>query len=181
MKLFIDSLFQAVFLGFAVWTFIFVLKPEVKYGRWYSQTVDEVAIRLIIYTGLVHLLTVVFSSFDFFSLKWDEAIIRRATGPYWLGFWIYPLTYAGVTQLLWINKVRKRITLRITLAVTLFMVVNFEKFVILVTSLHRSLIWEPEYGHLIRLAAGMLIQWWTYLGLFGCILVIALWIKPKEN
>ncbi|RZJ69622.1 hypothetical protein [Flavobacterium sp.] len=66
----------------------------------------------------------------------QNAILNRMTGSYALAYWLQPMLYSVIPQLLWMRKVRENYISRFLIAFFLFF--NFEKFVIIVTSLHRD-------------------------------------------
>jgi len=62
--------------------------------------------------------------------------IERLTGKYWYGIWIQPFFCFFLTQLYRINFIKRYLIFRIFLS--LLFVFTFERFVIIVTSLHQD-------------------------------------------
>jgi hypothetical protein len=61
---------------------------------------------------------------------------NRITGPYWWAYWLSPVLWLIVTQLLWSKKVAASKAMRIL--ISLIMIFDIEKFVIFMTSFHRD-------------------------------------------
>lgn len=64
------------------------------------------------------------------------AFNQRLTGPYWFGYWLQPLFWIVLTQLLWIKALQQSLVFRILLS-ALFLF-SFERMVIIITSFHRD-------------------------------------------
>ncbi len=64
--------------------------------------------------------------------------MNRALGPFAFGYWIMLLCNVGVPQLLWLAKVRARLGLVFAISILINVGMWFERFVIIVTSLHRD-------------------------------------------
>lgn len=63
-------------------------------------------------------------------------IQNRMTGPYAWAYWLPPVLYFLLPQFLWLLKVRENYFCRLLIAFAVF--VNFERYVIIITSLHRD-------------------------------------------
>ncbi len=68
------------------------------------------------------------------------AFINRATGPYWWAYWAMMTCNVISPQLFWSRKIRRSITWTFFLSVVVNIGMWFERFVIIVTSLHRDYI-----------------------------------------
>jgi len=66
------------------------------------------------------------------------ALMNRATGPYWWAYWIMMTCNVISPQLLWIRKLRTNIVFTFCLSIAINIGMWFERFVIVVTSLHRD-------------------------------------------
>jgi molybdopterin-containing oxidoreductase family membrane subunit len=66
------------------------------------------------------------------------AFVNRATGPYAWAFWTMVFCNVVVPQLLWLRRVRLHIPLLFVLSILVNVGMWFERFVIIVTSLHRT-------------------------------------------
>src|SRR6476661_8948226 len=66
------------------------------------------------------------------------AFINRATGPYWWAYWSMMTCNVITPQLVWIRRVRYSIPLTFILSIIVNIGMWFERFVIIVPSLHRD-------------------------------------------
>jgi molybdopterin-containing oxidoreductase family membrane subunit len=88
--------------------------------------------------------------------------INRALGPMAWSYWIMVGCNVGISQLLWFRKVRANLAAVFTIAIFINIGMWFERFVIIVTSLHRDFLpssWASYVPTLIELA--------TLAGTFG--------------
>ncbi len=88
--------------------------------------------------------------------------INRALGPMAWSYWIMVGCNVGISQLLWFRKVRANLAAVFTIAIFINIGMWFERFVIIVTSLHRDFLpssWASYTPTLIELA--------TLAGSFG--------------
>lgn len=68
------------------------------------------------------------------------AFINRAFGPYWWSYWAMMTCNVISPQLFWITKIRRSVMWTFVLSVVVNIGMWFERFVIIVTSLHRDYI-----------------------------------------
>ncbi|REG91090.1 NrfD/PsrC family molybdoenzyme membrane anchor subunit [Algoriphagus antarcticus] len=66
------------------------------------------------------------------------AFINRATGPYWWAYWSMMTCNVISPQLFWFKKIRTSIVATFVLSIVVNIGMWFERFVIIVTSLHRD-------------------------------------------
>jgi len=66
------------------------------------------------------------------------AFYNRATGPYWWAYWIMMTCNVISPQLFWVKKIRTSIVASFILSIVVNIGMWFERFVIIVTSLHRD-------------------------------------------
>lgn len=66
------------------------------------------------------------------------AFINRATGPYWWAYWTMMTCNVISPQLFWSRKIRRSITWTFFISIIVNIGMWFERFVIIVTSLHRD-------------------------------------------
>jgi len=66
------------------------------------------------------------------------AFINRATGPYWWAYWSMMTCNVISPQLFWFKKIRTSIVATFILSLVVNIGMWFERFVIIVTSLHRD-------------------------------------------
>jgi molybdopterin-containing oxidoreductase family membrane subunit len=68
------------------------------------------------------------------------AFMNRISGPYWWAYWSMMTCNVITPQLFWFKKIRTNIPLAWTLSIVVNIGMWFERFVIIVTSLHRDYI-----------------------------------------
>jgi molybdopterin-containing oxidoreductase family membrane subunit len=66
------------------------------------------------------------------------AFVNRATGPYWWAYWTMMTCNVISPQLFWIKKIRTNLAATFILSIVVNIGMWFERFVIIVTSLHRD-------------------------------------------
>ena len=66
------------------------------------------------------------------------AFLNRATGPYWWAYWAMMTCNVISPQLMWFKKLRTNILFTFIIALFVHIGMWFERFVIIVTSLHRD-------------------------------------------
>jgi hypothetical protein len=74
--------------------------------------------------------------------------INRATGPYWWAYWSMVTCNVISPQLFWSKKLRTSIPLMFVISIFINIGMWFERFVIIVTSLHRDFLpssWDMYY------------------------------------
>jgi len=87
---------------------------------------------------------------------------NRMTGPYWPVFWALILTNIVIPQSLWLKRVRRSVPLLFALALVVNTGMWLERFVIVVTSLHRDFLpssWGMYYP--------TMWDWFTFIGTLG--------------
>ena len=68
------------------------------------------------------------------------AFYNRATGPYWWAYWTMMTCNVVSPQLFWFRKIRRSVAITFILSIVVNIGMWFERFVIIVTSLHRDYI-----------------------------------------
>jgi Ni/Fe-hydrogenase subunit HybB-like protein len=132
----------AIFSGFAmVLTLMLVMRKVSKLEDYITIQHVELMNVVIILTGSIvgiAYITELFMSW-YSGVAYEQyAFINRATGPYW---WAYAamMTCNVVTpQLFWIKKIRTSIVATFIISIFVNIGMWFERFVIIVTSLHRD-------------------------------------------
>jgi Ni/Fe-hydrogenase subunit HybB-like protein len=92
---------------------------------------------------------------------------NRLTGPYWPVFWALIATNIALPQLLWLKRVRRNVPLLFVLSLVVNTGMWLERFVIVVTSLHRDFLpssWGMYYP--------TIWDWFTYIGTLGLFLTM---------
>ena len=134
----------AIFSGFAMVMTLMILVRKLMHLEDYITLVHlENMCKVTLLTGsLVSLayLTETFIGLYSGSLYERFAIINRALGPYSWGYWIMVGCNAAVPQLFWFKRVRSTIPTIFVISILINIGMWFERFVIIVTSLHRDFI-----------------------------------------
>jgi molybdopterin-containing oxidoreductase family membrane subunit len=94
-------------------------------------------------------------------------IWNRMNGPYWYMYWVLIFCNGLTPQLLWFRKVRRNIPLLFIISLVVNVGMWLERFVIVVTSLHRDFLpssWDMYYP--------TFWDWAIYLGSIGQFLVL---------
>jgi molybdopterin-containing oxidoreductase family membrane subunit len=104
-----------------------------------------------------------------YSGNWFEEfmILNRITGPYRVQWWSLLLCNVLVPQLLWIKKVRTSPLLLFLVAMFVNVGMWLERFVIVVTSLHRDFL-PSSWG----MYSGTVWDWATFIGTIGLFLAL---------
>jgi Ni/Fe-hydrogenase subunit HybB-like protein len=95
--------------------------------------------------------------------KYEQFVpVNRATGPYWWAYWLLILCNIAIPQLLWFQRVRRTPVVLFVIAVIVNAGMWLERFVIVVTSLHRDFL--PSSWGMYR---PTFWDWSTYIGTIG--------------
>jgi Ni/Fe-hydrogenase subunit HybB-like protein len=132
----------AIFSGFGM--VLTLLIPARKWLKLHDlvtlNTLDNMA-KIILLTG-----TMVGYAYGMeFFIAWyggveeeQYAFINRATGPYWWAYWTMVTCNVISPQLFWFRKLRRSATVLFIVSIFINIGMWFERFVIIVTSLHRD-------------------------------------------
>ena len=149
----------AVFSGFAmVLTLMIITRKIMRWEHLITVRHLENMTKVIIVTGgIVGLAYGTEFFMAWYSGNMYEAFTfkNRAFGPYGWAYWIMVTCNVGVPQLFWIKKVRTSPWMILILALLINVGMWFERFVIIVTSLHRDFLpssWAMYAPTLIELA-----------------------------
>ncbi|NEN21899.1 polysulfide reductase NrfD [Cryomorpha ignava] len=132
----------AVFSGFAmVLTLLLVMRKVMKLENYITRKHVEYMNIVIIVTGSivgVAYLTELFISW-YSGVEYESyAFINRFSGPYFWAYWIMMTCNVVTPQLFWFKKIRTNFILTFILSIVVNIGMWFERFVIIVTSLHRD-------------------------------------------
>jgi molybdopterin-containing oxidoreductase family membrane subunit len=97
------------------------------------------------------------------------AFINRATGPYWWAYWSMIFCNVVAPQLFWFRFFRRHVLWVFVVCMFVNAGMWFERFVIIVTSLHRDFLpssWNMYYPTWVDI--------WTFVGTFGIFLALFL-------
>lgn len=132
----------AIFSGFAmVLTLMIITRKAFKLEDYITIGHIELMNIVIIITGSI----VGVAYITEFFIAWYSgvepefyAFYNRATGPYWWAYWSMMTCNVISPQLFWFRKIRTSIAATFALSIVVNIGMWFERFVIIVTSLHRD-------------------------------------------
>ena len=132
----------AVFSGFAmVLTLLLILRKAFKLEAYIHTKHVEYMNIVIITTGSivgVAYITELFISW-YSGVEYEQyAFLNRATGPYWWSYWAMMTCNVISPQLFWSKKLRTNLTFTFIMSIIINIGMWFERFVIIVTSIHRD-------------------------------------------
>ncbi len=132
----------AIFSGFAmVLTLLIVTRKALNLEDYITISHIESMNKVIIATGSIvgiAYLTELFMSW-YSGVPYERyAFMNRAMGPYAWAYWIMMTCNVISPQLLWIKKLRRNLVFTFILSIFINIGMWFERFVIIVTSLHRD-------------------------------------------
>ncbi|HZT60783.1 MAG TPA: NrfD/PsrC family molybdoenzyme membrane anchor subunit [Pyrinomonadaceae bacterium] len=159
----------AIFSGFAmVITIAVPLRAAFGLEDFITERHLENMAKVMLATGLMVTYSYVFETF--FSWYSDNPFeqfisLNRATGPYALMFWTQITCNVVAPQFLWLRRVRRSSVLLFILALVINLGMWVERYVIVVTSLHRDFL-PSSWG----MYSGTFWDWATLLGSFGLFL-----------
>ncbi|MBK8228566.1 MAG: polysulfide reductase NrfD [Flavobacteriales bacterium] len=132
----------AVFSGFAmVQTLLLVMRKVMKLENYITVKHVEYMNIVIIVTGSivgVAYITELFISW-YSGVEYESyAFINRATGKYWWAYWAMMACNVISPQVFWFKKLRTNLAFTFFMSIIVNIGMWFERFVIIVTSLHRD-------------------------------------------
>jgi molybdopterin-containing oxidoreductase family membrane subunit len=142
----------AVFSGFAmVLTLLLIMRKVMKLENYITVKHVEYMNIVIIVTGSivgVAYLTELFVSW-YSGVEYESyAFINRFSGPYMWSYWAMMTCNVISPQLFWFKKIRTNLTATFILSIVVNIGMWFERFVIIVTSIHRDYVpssWSMFY------------------------------------
>ena len=132
----------AVFSGFAmVQTLLLIMRKVMHLEAYITRKHVEYMNIVIIVTGSivgVAYITELFISW-YGGVEYESyAFINRATGPYWWSYWAMMTCNVVSPQVFWFKKLRTNLVFTFFMSIVVNIGMWFERFVIIVTSLHRD-------------------------------------------
>jgi len=156
----------AVFSGFAmVLTLMIIARKVLHYEEYITIDHIEKMCKIIILTGGIVAFSYATEIFmALYSVNEYERFVflNRAMGPYAWAFWTMVGCNVLIPQLLWFKKIRRSVVVVFILSIFINVGMWFERFVIIVTSLHRDFLpssWAMYKPTIIEVA--------TLVGSFG--------------
>src|SRR4029078_791088 len=132
----------AIFSGFAmVLTLMLIARKVLNLEAYITIQHIELMNNIIIVTGSivgVAYLTEFFMAW-YSGVQYESyAFMNRAFGPYWWAYWSMMTCNVITPQLFWIKKIRTSVMATFIISIFVNIGMWFERFVIIVTSLHRD-------------------------------------------
>ncbi|MCB0401477.1 MAG: polysulfide reductase NrfD [Flavobacteriales bacterium] len=132
----------AVFSGFAmVQTIMIIVRKVMRLEQYVTIKHIEYMNLVIIVTGSivgVAYLTELFISY-YSGVEYESyAFINRFSGPYWWSYWAMMTCNVVSPHLFWVKKWRTNLTFTFIMSIVVNIGMWFERFVIIVTSIHRD-------------------------------------------
>jgi len=132
----------AIFSGFAmVLTLMLIARKVLSLEAYITIQHIELMNKIIILTGSI----VGIAYLTEFFMAWysgvafeSYAFMNRAFGPYWWAYWSMMTCNVITPQLFWIKKIRTSVMATFVISIFVNIGMWFERFVIIVTSLHRD-------------------------------------------
>ncbi|WP_353125961.1 NrfD/PsrC family molybdoenzyme membrane anchor subunit [Parapedobacter pyrenivorans] len=134
----------AIFSGFAmVQTLLLVMRKVLNFENYITMFHIESMNKIILATGSIvgiAYLTELFIAWYSGSEYEMYAFSNRIAGPYWWAYWTMMTCNVISPQLFWFKRIRTSIPISWVLSIVVNIGMWFERFVIIVTSLHRDYI-----------------------------------------
>ena len=132
----------AIFSGFAmVNTLLLIVRKIFKMEDYITIQHIEMMNIVIMVTGSivgVAYITELFIAW-YSGVEYEQyAFLNRATGPYWWAYWSMMTCNVFSPQFMWIKKLRTNLIFTFLISIVVNIGMWFERFVIIVTSLHRD-------------------------------------------
>jgi len=145
----------AIFSGFAmVLTLMIIVRKVMRFEDYITIRHLEAMCKVTLLTscivGLAYA-TELFSAWYSANRYERFMVLNRIAGPYWFGFTVMILCNVVFPQLLWFKKIRTSPAVIFVIAIAINIGMWFERFVIIVTSLHRDFLqsswamYKPTY------------------------------------
>jgi molybdopterin-containing oxidoreductase family membrane subunit len=156
----------AVFSGFAmVLTLLIIVRAVMQLQRYITLGHLDAMAKIMLLTGSIVGLayaTEFYNAWYGHNIYERAVFLNRVTGPYAWGFWIMAGCNACAPQLLWVRRIRRSVPALFALSIAVNVGMWFERFIIIVTSLHRSFL--PSTWTMYRPSV---IEVGTLIGSFG--------------
>ena len=163
----------AIYSGFAmVLTLAIPLRSVYGLQDFITARHLDVMSKVMLATGLIVAYGYAMEAFiAWYSANHFERFLmwNRMTGPYWWSYWGLILTNVAIPQLLWSSKIRKNVVALWLLSIVINVGMWLERFVIIVTSLHRDFL-PSSWG----MYSPTIWDWATFIGTIGLFMTLLL-------
>ncbi|WAC39987.1 hypothetical protein [Pedobacter sp. SL55] len=173
----INFISKDIFITFGFYSFLYIVFSFFLKKSSKAYEFDNISCQLISFSGLVYF-SCFLLSIVFILHKGEEekfSLINRMFGPYWFLFFLQPITYLIITQLLRFKKVKNSKIARLLLVP--FFILTYEILTILTTSIHRDYL--PSSWGISFSLPDMMIYFPTKL-LFYLIVVVVFYIITEQ-
>jgi 2-polyprenyl-3-methyl-5-hydroxy-6-metoxy-1,4-benzoquinol methylase len=184
---FFDLVLQIIrvdfFIAFGLYSILYAI-VTLFYRNPAIDAFDRSASQLIRWIAWLFLLAVIIYSIALYSsgtLQEKQMLLLRISGPYAFAYWTRPLSWIVFTQLLRIQKVRRNKLIRLFLSIC--MIVSFEQYVIIVTSLHRDYLpggWSMSFTP-TEFISGILLKIVFWMAIVALFMAISIRIKRFQD
>jgi hypothetical protein len=136
----IDFIRIDILFGFGYYSILFFILKWSSYKKEIILEFDNFASKLIIYIGVIYFILWFLSVFIYYfnyanDIEKNE-FTQRLIGKYSFGIWAQPVFWLTITQLLRLKFFKNSLLFRILMSLSFL--ITFERFVIIITSLHRD-------------------------------------------
>ncbi len=132
----------AIFSGFAmVQTLLIIVRKMFKMEEYITIQHIEMMNIIIMLTGSIVGIAYITELFIawYSGVEYEQyAFLNRATGPYWWAYWSMMTCNVFSPQFMWFKKLRTSLMFTFFISIVVNIGMWFERFVIIVTSLHRD-------------------------------------------
>ena len=173
------TVFPPYFVGGAVFSGFAMVMTLLLITRWLLHLENIITLRHLDLMNKVILATGTLVAYSYgteFFIAWYSGdpyerftFLNRIVGPYWWAWWTMFICNCVIPQFYWVKKMRRNLAVMFIISITTNIGMWFERFVIIVMSLHRDFL--PS-------SWGMFHPTWvdicTYIGTFGLFLTLYL-------
>jgi hypothetical protein len=184
-----NSLLNTTFLGFALLSLLYLCISKIKKWNNTFNSLYDSATYLIRFAGITFLLLLILtfipSPTQSNNAYEKYSILNRMFGPYWFVFWIQISSFGFLSQLFWINRIKKSgLYIAVYSIIILFMLflLNYELFVIIMVSINRDYIpngWADIFSPW-QILLSFIMKIFTFSLLLGLTHLIKVKIKTHD-